>query len=289
MAGADPRIGGAYFELSVDDKRFASSMASAQATAAKGTESITQSFRKSVGAVTGLIGAFTAVIGVATTFYSIGNKIGEALSGASKAAKELSDSLDFSKPSEALVKVNEDIVAAQNAMADWAAQTTLGKIFDKQVMGVGIDELEKRLADLEKTREQLEASRAKRVAAAEKEATDKAAQAAADRDREANEGAWNFEEEARIAAMQADDAAAAELASTAERAHAEEMQRIDEAGKARIAWAERYRQELESIQREQTRGFGVGDGSFGGLQSALDELVRYSRISAHASTGAPVR
>jgi len=79
MASADPRIGGAYFELSVDDKRFASDMAGAQATAAKGTESIAQSFRKSVGAVTGLIGAFTAVIGVATTFYSIGNKIGEAL------------------------------------------------------------------------------------------------------------------------------------------------------------------------------------------------------------------
>lgn len=76
-------------------------------------ERIDKSFRRSVSAVTGFIGAVGAIAGLAVVFYKLGESIREALvdpiERATEKAERFTDTLNFADPIESVGKLNEKI------------------------------------------------------------------------------------------------------------------------------------------------------------------------------------
>lgn len=126
-------------------EEFKKSAESAGGTAAK-------EFKGGVAAVTGVIGAITAAVGVATLFYNIGNKIGEALWGAEKAAKSLADSLDFKNVDVGIKATSERIAELQTRLADIESMS----LFGRALFAGDEEQVRKELENLNNIREVLD-------------------------------------------------------------------------------------------------------------------------------------
>lgn len=111
-------------------------------------------FRKSVSAVRQWIGSVTAAIGVATTFFVLGQKIRDVYdelftSGAEKARK-FSEALMTTEPTERLKKYSDEIDVLQSRLA--ASSESIGRRFLNIFSGNTTDALTERIAALEKRR-----------------------------------------------------------------------------------------------------------------------------------------
>ena len=187
----DARVGGAYVEISGDTKPLEASLqnakgqthaaaasmesslsgaasaaagASASATqkAAGGVGTLRDRIRglnkdlgQTIGAVAGLIGKATFVVGVFTAFYRIGNMIHERLKSSTQRARELMDTLSTKTPTERLQKLDEELEKIEGRIASLQDAITNN---DFGNLGLAVSEL--RLKNELDAREQLIRDRA---------------------------------------------------------------------------------------------------------------------------------
>lgn len=187
----DARVGGAYVEISGDTKPLEASLqnakgqtqaaaasmesslsgaasaaagASASATqkAAGGVGTLRDRIRglnkdlgQTIGAVAGLIGKATFVVGVFTAFYRIGNMIHERLKSSTQRARELMDTLSTKTPTERLQKLDEELEKIEGRIASLQDAITNNEFGN---LGLAISEL--RLKNELDAREQLVRDRA---------------------------------------------------------------------------------------------------------------------------------
>lgn len=277
----------------------------------EGGEGFANGIKKSIGAVTSFVGSLTAAIGVMTLFLNIGKKIGDTLvesfQSAADKVKELTAGVlevDSTKRYDALQRLLDQKMKELDERRDheasfwygfWQnlAQETIGMSLSRvQAIQDELAELQKSMKDERESvvggRIREEEERRKKAAAAEAADKEKAAKAEEDaavaRARAEADEALRGREilEAEYEAMYEKIREAAELeAKLAEKAHKEEMDRIQEQIDARMEGIRRVHEEMQRIMREQEAGFGIGNITFGnggaGSIAALHQRSRTGR------------
>jgi len=184
---ADDRV---IFEIRAENDQLKSKLAESQTeldklkAKAEAADASGLGFRQSVSAVKQWIGSVTAAIGVATTFFLLGQKIRDVYdelftSGAEKARK-FSEALMTTEPTERLKKYSDEIDVLQSRLA--ASSENVGRRLLNIFSGNTTDSLLLRVSELEKKRseaqKQLNAQRDAEERAAEKKKQEEAVAAA---------------------------------------------------------------------------------------------------------------
>ena len=150
--GASKRIGGVHIDATLDASGAEAGLDQLEQKTKTTTTEVDRSFSgmtermqvnvsKQTGVILGLIGAVTAVIGVFTTFFAIGKKVGDMLAGTAEAARLSEAALeDLGKQAARSAKLLSD-----NLPPDFAADTAAEMEQMRVVLREGLDKLDAEL------------------------------------------------------------------------------------------------------------------------------------------------
>lgn len=253
----------------------------------KGGEGFAQGIKKSIGAVTSFIGAMTAAVGVATTFFILGTKIRDVYdhfftSATEKAAKFVA-AIDATEAKSSLAKIEAEILQLQGRLGKSLEIGGDGK--NKKLASLLIgdpDDLKGQIAALEKTalafRKQLRAPLERAKDAEQDNDIERRRELELDaalsdleargREKIAAEKAFQFELELNEKMKQSD----AELFEAREKYHRDELKRIAERTEREVEGAQRILDELRALNEERERGLGLEQASVLGI-SRDSELI----------------
>lgn len=111
-------IGSAQFRLSVDSTEFSAGLNRARAEAEKSSQSMASAFKSQVGAFTSFVGKASAAIGVFSTFYAIGERLGTLLRSTAPDVEQFAQAIEKlgnAGPADQLRALAERMRDLQNA------------------------------------------------------------------------------------------------------------------------------------------------------------------------------